>query len=367
MAIRENPALMREVIEKMDYMVRIMNGDQKVIYMNKKMRDEFGPALGQCCYDLLGRDGKCERCITCESQETGNTEMKDEPIGDRYYKVIACPVNIDSGENYFIELFHDITEQKKIENDLIKHYEKLKADIEFAKHIQNRALPIDGNCWNAMEINSIYSPSEDLGGDLFDAIKMNRTESLIYIADVSGHGITSSLLTIFLRQMVRGRAGERKIDLNSMLDLLLKSYNDLGLDKEQYLTILFCLYNKEKKEAAFLNAGHNCLPILVTGKGEVREIEVKGMPVCNLIEKADHSVITVPIETGDRIILYTDGITEAWNEEKKSFGIERVLKTVKTNLQLDGKALAKKVIDEVEAFTKRPAADDMAILVVKLI
>jgi len=367
MPIRENPSLMREVIEKMDYMVRVMDADHKVIYMNKKMREEFGHTLGHICYSLLGREDKCEHCVTKETMETGKPGMKNVPIGDKFYNVISSPVSIENGQLYSIELLNDITDQKKIEDELMKHYEKLKADIEFAKHIQNRTLPIDGAYWDAMEISSVYYPSEDLGGDLFDVIKMNSDESLIYIADVSGHGITSSLLTIFLRQMVRGRVDERKVDLKEILDILQKSYNELGVDKEQYLTVLFCLYNKVKKEATFLNAGHNCMPIIIKSTGQLQEIEVKGLPVCNLMKKTPHKEVTVPVEIGDRIIMYTDGITEACNESRVPYETERVLNTLKENIQLDGKALAKKVIDTAEAYTRKPADDDMAIIIAKLI
>lgn len=367
MPIRENPSLMREVIEKMDYMVRVMDADHRVIYMNEKMRQEFGHTLGHICYSLLGRDEKCDHCVTKETMETGKPGMKNVPIGDKYYNVISSPVNMKGGAKYSIELLNDITEQKKLEDELMKHYEKLKADIEIAKHIQNRALPIDGTYWGAVEINSIYDPSEDLGGDLFDVIRMNENESLIYIADVSGHGITSSLLTIFLRQMVRGRVINRQVDLKEVLRMLQKSYNELGLDKEQYLTILFCVYNKEKMEATFLNAGHNCPPALIKKSGEIREIEVKGLPVCALIKKPPHKEVTISVEPGDRIVLYTDGITEACNEDREPYGTERVLETLRENARMSGKDLAEKVIREAEAFTKKPAADDMAIIIVKLI
>lgn len=367
MPIRENPSLLREVIEEMDYMVRIMDADHKVIYMNKKMREKFGHTLGHICYSLMGRDEKCDHCVTKETQETGKPDMKNVPIGDRFYNVISSPVSVENGEQYSIELLHDITEQKEMEDELMRHYEKLKADVEFAKHIQNRALPLDGTYWNTLKINSVYDPSEDLGGDLFDVIQMNSSESLIYIADVSGHGITSSLLTIFLRQLVRGRVGERKVDLQELLDILQKSYNELGVDKEQYLTILFCLYNKDTKEATFLNAGHNCLPIILRSTGEVIEAVVKGMPVCTLRKKSTHKKVTVPVETGDRIIMYTDGISEACSDENKPYGAERVIQTLKENYRLEGKALARKVIDTAEEFAKKPAADDMAIIIAELI
>ncbi|HML35839.1 MAG TPA: SpoIIE family protein phosphatase [Bacillota bacterium] len=378
MLLYNNAPLMRELIEEMDYMIRIMDEDHNVIYMNKKMSEVFGHTLGHICYSLLGREEKCEHCVTEETKETGKKDTKHVPIGDRYYDLISSPpVSTVNGKNYSIELLHDITDEKKTEDELLKHYEKLKADIEFAKHIQERALPIDGVCWDTIEINSDYLPSEDLGGDLFDVIKMNDSESLIYIADVSGHGITSSLLTIFLRQVVRGRIGETKVDLKEILELLQKSYNELGVDKEQYLTILFCLYNKEKREATFLNAGHNCMPVLIKNTGEVREIKVKGMPVCSLMKVTPREEATVSVESGDRIILYTDGIMEACSGELAprdsrqngldEFDMKSVLKIIEENKHLGGKALAEKVVEEAEACVGRPVPDDMAILVTKLI
>jgi len=367
MTIVDNGVLMKEIIESMDYMVRVMDADHKVIYMNKRMRELFGHTLGHVCYSLLGRCERCEHCVTRQTIETGQPDSKYVLIGDSYYNVISSPVSTLGGKKYSIELIHDITDQKEMEDELLNHYEKLKADIEFAKHIQYRALPLDGVYWNAWEINSLYRPSEDLGGDLYDLIKMNETESLLYIADVSGHGITSSLFTMFLRQMLRGQSGDENIDLKEIIELLYKNYLELRIDKEQYLTILFCLYNQESKEVSFLNAGHNCLPIVVKSNGELKEIHVSGLPVCNLMENIDHSIIKIPVESGDRIILYTDGITEARNSNNELFETERILETIKNNIELDGKSLANKIIEDVETFTQKPIYDDMAIVVGKII
>lgn len=367
MPLSEKPLLMKELIEKMDSMVRVMDEDHKVIYMNKKMREEFGHTLGQICYSLLGKEEKCEHCVTHETSLTGEPDTKNVPIKGRYYNIISSPALTDSDEKYSIEVFHDITEQKKTEDELLKHYEKLKADIEFAKHVQIRALPADGTYWDTIEIQSVYCPSEDLGGDLYDIIQMNDKESLLYIADVSGHGITSSLLTISLRQVIRGWSGGDPIDLKKLTEHLIKNYLDLGIDKEQYLTVLFCLYNKEKNKATFLNAGHNCMPVLISKEGEIRELNIKGLPICSLTGQAGHQAITVPVSSGDRIVLYTDGITETFNKDRIAFESEAVLRTLTENIEMDGKALAQTVVDEVNHFTSQPAVDDMAIVVARIL
>jgi sigma-B regulation protein RsbU (phosphoserine phosphatase) len=331
------------------------------------MREEFGHTLGQICYSLLGKEEKCEHCVTHETSLTGEPDTKNVPIKGRYYNIISSPALTDNDEKYSIEVFHDITEQKKTEDELLKHYEKLKADIEFAKHVQVRALPADGTYWDTIEIQSVYCPSEDLGGDLYDIIRMNDKESLLYIADVSGHGITSSLLTISLRQVVRSWSGVNPVNIKEFSDILLRNYIALGIDKEQYLTILFCLYNSQKKEITFLNAGHNCMPVIISKDGTVEEVKISGLPICALIGETQHDTITIPVDAGDRIVLYTDGITEAFNEERVPFDSSAVLKTLSDHVDLDGKALAETVIHAVNEYTNLPAVDDMAILVAKIL
>lgn len=368
MPLRENTSLMREVIDKMDYMVRVMDAEHKVIYMNQKMRQEFGHTMGHICYDLLGRSEKCVHCVTSGSKETGEPDTKDVPIGDKYYKIMSSPVSIDDGQNYSIEILNDITDQKKTEDELLKHYEKLKGDIEFAKHIQNRALPMDGDYWNMLRINSVYLPSEDLGGDFFDIIKIDENKTLLYIADVSGHGVRSSLITIFLRELIRGRVLGAEVDLNELLTHLLKGYNDLGIGEEQYLSVIFCSYDKINKEITMLNAGHNCLPLVIAKSGEIKEIVVRGMPVCNLIRESNHEQVKIGIETGDRVLLYTDGITEAYNmDSKKPFGSEGISAIINKNLKLSGKELLNKVIEGVIEHSSVSPIDDMAILVAEII
>lgn len=368
MPIRNNANLMHQVIERMDYMVRIMDSDNKIVYMNKKMRDEFGQATGRMCYEVLGKHGKCNHCISTSARFTGQPDAKDIAIDDRFYRVMASPVNLDGEMNYAIELFQDITDEKKMEIELLSNYKKLKDDINFAKHIQNRALPLDGVHWNTIRTDSLYVQSEDLGGDLFDILQLDENKSLIYISDVSGHGVKSSLLTIFLRQVIRG-AKPDNIDIKILFNELLKSYNDLNVGSEQYLTILGGIYDKRTRVITFANAGHNCLPIIISKENnEVKEVEVMGMPICSLIKEANHESIKVKLSKGDRIVLYTDGISETFNRfERKEFGSDGIIEIIKKNLDKDGKTLAAKVIEGAKAFSDTPPIDDMAILVAEIL
>ncbi|WP_027399635.1 SpoIIE family protein phosphatase [Anaerovorax odorimutans] len=367
MAIRKNAEFMHEVIDKMDYMVRVMDLEHRVVYMNKKMRDIFGHTIGNMCYEIFGNNERCQHCITTGAKYTGQPDSKDVEIEDRFYRVMSSPVNLGDDKSFSIELFQDITDQKKTELELLKHYKKLKDDIQFAKHIQTQALPKDGIYCNSFKIDSSYVQSEDLGGDLFDVVKLDDDRCFIYISDVSGHGIKSSLLTIFLRQVIRGTKTD-SIYIKDILNELIKNFNDLNVGYEQYLTILGGIYDKKLNRITFANAGHNCLPIFIKKGKDAEEIVVNGMPICSLINKSNHETVTLDLNKGDRIALYTDGISEIYNSSNdKEFGAEGIIKTINRNLNVEGNTLINKVMKMAINYSDRTPIDDMAILIMEIL
>lgn len=363
---RDN-SLMFDVIERMDYMVRVMDDRSNIIYMNQKMRQEFGDKRGKKCYELLSNDGKCINCISAGCKMSENAEAKDVRIGKKVFRIIASPVSLDKSAKFSVEIFEDVTQQTKIMEENLRHYEKLKEDVEFAKQIQTKALPMDADYWGMLRIESCYKPSEALGGDTFDVIRIDDNRSLFYIADVSGHGIRASLLTIFLRQIVRGMKEEAG-DLNQILVELFSNYNDLNMGNEQYFSILLGLYHRTEKKVHFINAGHNCLPLLVRRDGSCEEIVVTGMPVCGLVREINHRQTEADVKDGDRVILYTDGITEAYNKEKKqSFELKGLLDAVKSYDREKGVNLAEYIAAKADEFVGGRAADDMAAVVIEIL
>lgn len=371
MAIVKNQGLMYEVIENMKSMARIIDDQSNIVYMNRKMREEFGDITGKKCYNLLCQDEKCMECISvpCDNGESDRT--RDVCLGSKHYRIISSPAIVDVENNYAVEIFQDITEQKNLEEEFVRHYEKLKGDITFAKQIQRKALPEDGTYWGALRLYAAYSPSEELGGDLFDLVHIDDDNCIFYIADVSGHGVRSSLLTIFLRQVIRGMKAAA-IDPIALIEELIKSYNDLNLDKEQYISVLCGIYNRKTRGLILVNAGHNCPPIVLEngedGEPILTEIEVKGMPICSLLTRPNHEMRMLQMEKGDRILLYTDGILEASEPLKNiEFGIDRMKQLLKKSENKDGKRLVNNLINEAKKYAQSTPTDDMAAVLLEVL
>ncbi len=365
--IIKEDTLLEEAIENMEHMVRVMDSEDNVVYMNKKMRSEFGDFRQKKCYELLGKDGCCLECVSVMCRKSGHAESKGVLYGDKYYKIIASPVMLNKSASYAIELFQDITLEHRQEEEIRTQYQKMKEDIEFAKQIQSRSLPRSGIYWDAVAFDSAYLPSEDLGGDLFDLIKLSEDKILIYIADVSGHGVRSSLLTMFLRQTIRGmRANATNFD--DMLNEIIKNYNELNLGDEQYFSLLLGVYSMERKEWRFVNAGHHCLPVLIKKEGGIEEIKVSGMPICSLLKEAKHEQRTVKVSKGDKILFYTDGITEAFNADQKSyFGEDRLMPFIEEYANEKGSVFVTEIIKNAKDFAGTVLVDDAAVAVVEIL
>jgi len=196
--------VLRELVEHMQYMVRIMDSDHNIVYMNKQMRDEFQDLECNQCFEFLNKESKCSDCVVERARDSGEPEEKDVSIGDKYFKLTSLPETLSTGERFSVEIFNDITLQKRFELELLERYESLTADLCIARSIQKGLLPKDGLYWNAISLNSLYLPTDTLAGDIFDIVRINKDNFLLYIADVSGHGVHASLITIFVKEVIRG-------------------------------------------------------------------------------------------------------------------------------------------------------------------
>lgn len=323
--LRNEDTLMYTIIDRMDAMVRVIDGNDQVLYMNEKMRQRFGERCGEKCYETLAHQRKCKNCVTQRSRGSGIAEHKESVVDGRTYRIIASSVQLTGARRYYIEFFVDITEQKALEESNRQHFVRLKQDVEFARQVQYNALPKDGQYYESITLHSIYRPAESLAGDFFDVVAIDKERLLFYIADVSGHGVKSSLLTIFLRQVIRGMKEEAG-DYKKLINGILQGLNDLHAGGELYLTIAAGIYNKKSRELTLVNAGHNCLPVLEEPGKAPEEIPVYGMPICSILKEVNHRPVTKKIKPKSRMLLYTDGITEAEDQDGNPFGFDGLMR-----------------------------------------
>lgn len=359
---------MMNILENMQDMVRVIDKDDSIIFMNKAMREKFGNHVGRKCYELVNQTEKCLDCISEKSVQLGEAFKKEVEMTSHAYSVISSPVFNDSTNSmYAVEVFRDITEQKNMEKKIFDQYEKMKTDLDFAKQLQNKIIPENTIYGECIKVISKYEPSEYLGGDIFDIIEIDDDNIGIYIADVSGHGVSASMFTMFLRQAMRNKKN-RALSIEETINDLINNYKELKIESETYFTLLYGIYNKHSKEMTFVNAGHNCFPIIIRNGGDIEEINIKGLPICSLVDRFSHQTIKVKMNEQDRILLYTDGIIEAYDEETHTFfGYENLQNVLKENVEEKSEGIIKKIYNQVMDFSSALIKDDIAIVLLDII
>ncbi len=350
------------VLEGMADWVRVIDKKGKVMFANSAMKEALGEDIvGTDCYDVHCKNQKCVFCITNRSIETGETVQKEEIIKGQYYSVKSSPVKDQYGViSGAVEVFRNVTRERKLELELIERNKKISRDLHFARRIQERVLPKRGIVEN-LKIDYVYQASEMLSGDMFDLFYIDEANIGIYICDVAGHGIAASMMTMFIKQAMRSIKDE-VLSPALALEELHNRFSTLGLEADKYFTIFYGVYNKVTHRLTYSNAGHNCYPIKFNFQ-EIEPLKIKGYPITMLFEKVEYKEKEIKLELGDKILFYTDGITEARDHNDKQFGIEGVLETVQKNPD----NILKEVEDKFIIHSWGEQDDDYALVLVEVV
>lgn len=319
-----------DVLEGMADWVRVVDKDNVIIYANGSMKKDLGEdIIGMNCYESYCATKECNFCITQRSIATGETVQKEERILGDYYSIKSSPIKDKDGNiTAAVEVFRNITRERKLELELIGKNKKMNKDLKFAKRIQEKILPKKG-LRNSLKLDYIYKPSEMLGGDMFDMFNIDEDNVGVYISDVVGHGITASIMTMFIRQTIRTMSKDLK-DPKTAVQLLHEKFQTLGLEVDKYFTIFYGVYNRKTNTLKYVNAGHNCIPVKFNFKD--RELlENKGFPISILFDEMNHKVKETNLFPNDKILFYTDGVTEARDFNGNEFGLEGLLNIIDKN------------------------------------
>jgi sigma-B regulation protein RsbU (phosphoserine phosphatase) len=349
------------IVEGITDWIRVIGADNKVLYTNKKMREDIGRDLsGEKCYSLFGQSDKCKLCTSCIALKTGNPEMKEVEFNSKVYNVVSSPIRNSKNEMVAaVEVFRDITNAKELTKELNSKNKTMLDDIKFAQNIQDRMLPLRG-LYNGLMLDYIYKPSEMLSGDMFDIYKINDRYAGLYICDVVGHGVSASLLTMFVRQSLR-TLGRNQCDPEKIMKELHKMFLSLNLDADKYFSVFFGIYDRLSREFNYVNAGHNTSPLLISNN-KVTLLEARGYPICNIFEFVDYDISKVKLKLNDKLLLYTDGIIEARNKAKEEFGENKIIKIAE-----NANDILQDIYSELKNFSYGNLEDDCAMMLLEVL
>ena len=248
---------------------------------------------------------------------------------------------------------------------------QLDLDLSIASGIQQMLLPSQSTALPGLDLDARYAPAQRVGGDLFDVIVLSPTRVGVAVADVSGKGIAASLYMAVCRTNLRRIAPRHISPSQTLVDLNRTMGADIDCDL--YVTMLYAVIDSEANSVTFARAGHE-LPLFArmdpqAGAYRTHLIRSEGMPLGLVPDDLFASVIEdriEPFRAGDTLVLYTDGITEAPNEEDKEFSSARLADAVRASHLRPAREINDAIIESVRSFTGTALQrDDLTLVTVK--
>ncbi|MGI5939067.1 PP2C family protein-serine/threonine phosphatase, partial [Methanoculleus thermophilus] len=243
--------------------------------------------------------------------------------------------------------------------------ERKKAELRIARDIQMSFLPDRLPEIPGLELAALSLPAKEVGGDFYDAIPLSGNRTAFVIADVAGKGVPAALFMALSRTVLRANAQvprsarEAVSEANTLIAEDAKS----GM----FVTLFYAVVDPAEKTLAYVNAGHN--PPLLFRSGGGRPVKLKGTGIIiGVMPDAEYREETIRLESGDLLLLYTDGVTEAINSAEEQFGEERLIETVMRSRDLPPAEIVGRVRDAVMQFSgDEPQFDDQTLMVIRVV
>ena len=242
---------------------------------------------------------------------------------------------------------------------------RFEQELNLARQIQRASLPSVFPDMPNCEVHALYIPSKQVGGDFYDVVRDGNGAFLVAIGDVSGKGVPAALLSSMIQASLRTQATSvvsvpaMLRTINSML------YNSTQL--HQFATFFLARLDGDRLHMRFSNAGHNWPIVIKAGGG--REYLERGGTVLGILPGIDFEEASLSLAPGDRVVFYTDGISEAFDAHEQQFGDQRLCEIVEgMPRSACAREVAERVIEELHRFLGDvEAQDDITLLVLRVL
>lgn len=241
--------------------------------------------------------------------------------------------------------------------------QKIEKEMAIARRIQRALLPESEPGIEGWDIAGINIPCLTVGGDYFDYVARGDGKHWLVIADVSGKGTGAALLMASVQAALHALAGVGDISLEALSERL----NELVYDSTEgnrYVTAFFASVDASTGETSFVNAGH-CFPVLLRANGTVERLE-EGSQVIGLLPKISLSTGRTRLDSGDLLVLYTDGLSETSSPEGEEFEEERIIEIMRESAGKPSREIMATLLSRVRVFAAEAGlADDLTLMVVQ--
>ena len=280
---------------------------------------------------------------------------KSEPFGAHHFSTFL-PLAEQSAFSLFDAFLHNEATEKK----------QMEKDLQIANEVQRILLPTESPKIDGFELAGTNLPARYVSGDYFDYIPLDADRCGVAIADVSGKGIPAALLMAMVRTALRLLSGENQSPSEVLKRLNAQLYPDIKED--MFISMAYVVLDRRSTEIRLVRAGHDAPLIYRAKDGSVSKVSPPGMAVGIDSGGAFNRVtndFSLVLEPGDCLILYTDGVTEALDQDGEEFGLEAMIRSIQASAPEGAAGIVQRVTSDVRAFIGEQAPyDDITLITI---
>lgn len=320
--------------------VFLFDRELKILYVNDNFRQMFDCSgtpsdigLAMSCAEI--RQGACFKSEACKRCKLSAFLRDASATEDRIcHSVVKKKLNLKGRKVWlnlvltarslkdgcFLCMVDDITEVTKKLAEQRRQQKKLIKDLEKAKDIQSSFLPERNQVSDFCDFTYYYRQEFKVGGDFFDVYPIDDHTFGLYIADVSGAGMSGGMLTVFLKDHYDRSSRSPAAALTKLCE----KFNEHKIAEESYITMFSLVVDTASHKLRYCNAGHN-QPMFLKRHHEVIDFFTAGKPVCNWYDaETKYKDSSVSYEPGDILALFTDGIADMKGKRGQTYGEEGI-------------------------------------------
>lgn len=255
---------------------------------------------------------------------------------------------------------------------LLETMERMQKDLQAGAELQISLLPEDALERNGIRFDSGFQPCNELAGDIFNFFAAEANKVLVYLLDVSGHGVKAALLAVTLSKLMNPEGptsilhsafsftGTSTLAEPNEVARLLNEEFQIEKNNSQYFTLIYGIFDTDELVFRYVCAGHPPM-LLFKRKGSVEILEGKDVPIGFV---ADYSFQNdqVQLDQGDRLYIYSDGIPEAGNSSGEEFGTERMISILNDHRELSLKESMQALVHAVNDWSAQSCEDDISLV-----
>ena len=238
----------------------------------------------------------------------------------------------------------------------------LQKELDIAARVQLSLLPRTMPLSDTVEMTGIMRPAKEVGGDFYDFFNLDRHHIGVVVADVSGKGVPAGLFMVMARTMIRATARQH-VEAPGRVLAIVNDFLEQNNAEDLFVTVFYGVLDDRTGRFVYANGGHN--PPILVERHDSRPLETTGGVALGMFDGLDYDDAHVDMEPSARLVLFSDGVTEAFNDSDEPFGDARLLDTARTLPVAQGPKLdVTDIVRAVDDFTgEAPQFDDITCVV----